>query len=43
MPFQRQFKDGTFVAILNVPKGAGGNGHNTLLVRNPIFCNIGLT
>lgn len=33
-PKQEQYKKGDYVAIVNAPKGAGGFGHNALLVGN---------
>lgn len=33
-PKQEQYKNGDYVAIVNAPKGAGGFGHNALLVGN---------
>ncbi|MDA6071088.1 hypothetical protein NJT12_15845 [Flavobacterium sp. AC] len=33
-PKQEQYKNGDYVAVVNAPKGAGGFGHNALLVGN---------
>lgn len=33
-PKQERYKEGDYVAIVNAPKGAGGFGHNALLVGN---------
>jgi RHS repeat-associated protein len=33
-PKQEQYKKGDYVAVVNAPKGAGGFGHNALLVGN---------
>jgi len=33
-PKQEKFKGGDYVAVVNAPKGAGGFGHNALLIGN---------